>query len=99
MYEVVRGAFVRRAEARHAGDRVLADRGARGGVPLPPVLWALRLVVDVQQSPAERAPAVLAQQVPSSRIDPEPGATSPLYPVRAGSSGDARPATSKPRNR
>src|SRR6516225_6283952 len=29
---MVCGAFVRRAEVHHAGDRVLADRRARGGV-------------------------------------------------------------------
>jgi hypothetical protein len=70
VYEVVCGAFVRRAEVRHAGDRVLADRLARGGVPLLPFLRALRLVVGVQQqSPAERAPAALAaQQVPGGRV-------------------------------
>ena len=83
VYEMVRGAFVRRAEVHHAGDRVLADRLARGGVPLLPFLRAWRLVVGVQQqSPAERAPAALAaQQVPGGRIDREPGAVVPLVPV------------------
>ena len=83
VYEMVRGAFVRRAEVRHAGDRVLADRLARGGVPLLPFTRALRLVVGVQQqSPAERAPAALAaQQVPGGRVHREPGAASPLVPV------------------
>jgi hypothetical protein len=33
---MVRGAFVRHAEGHHAGDRVLEDRLARGGVPLLP---------------------------------------------------------------
>src|SRR5205814_2880541 len=83
VYEMVRGAFVRRAEVHHAGDRVLADRLARSGVPLLPVLRVLRRVLGVQeQSPAERAPAALAaQQVPGGRIDREPGAAAPLIPV------------------
>ena len=64
-------------------DRVLADRLARGGVPLLPFLRALRLAVGVQQqSPAERAPAALAaQQVPGRGVDREAVAASPLLPV------------------
>src|SRR5436305_15089645 len=64
-------------------SRVLADRLARGGVPLLPFFRALWLAVGVQQqTPAERAPAVLAaQQVPGGRVHREPGAASPLLPV------------------
>src|SRR5436305_10045399 len=56
-------------------SRVLADRLARGGVPLLPFFRALWLAVGVQQqTPAERAPAVLAaQQVPGGRVHREPG--------------------------
>jgi len=83
---MVCGAFVRRAEVRHGVDHVLADRRARGGVPLLPFLRALRLVVGVQeQSPAERAPAALAaQQVPGRGVDREAVAASPLLPVPGG---------------
>jgi len=94
---MVCGAFIRRAGVHHAGDRVFADRLARGGVPLLPFAGALELVVGMQQqSPAERAPAALAaQQVPGGRVHREPGAAPPLVPVpgEGGVVRGARPAT------
>ena len=97
VYEVVCDSSVRGAEVRHAVDRVLADRLARDGVPLLPFLRALGLAVSVQErSPAERAPAALAaQQVPGRGLTGGRMRSRRLaqYPVRAGSSGEARPAT------
>jgi hypothetical protein len=62
VYESGCGAFVRRA-CSPGGDRVFADCRAGGPEPLFPLVWALWLMVGVeQQPPAERAAAVLGSQ-------------------------------------
>jgi hypothetical protein len=57
------GGFVRRAVSCMRDDRVFADRGTGDLVPLFPFVWALGLMIGVQQRfPAERTSAVLRLQ-------------------------------------
>ena len=86
-----------RAKVHHGGDGLLAGGLPDDGVPLLPLALVVRLVAGVeQQSPAEWAPAALAaQQVPGRGLTGGRMRSRRLaqYPVRAGSSGEARPAT------
>jgi excisionase family DNA binding protein len=65
---MVCGAFVRRAEVRHAGDRVFADRRACGGVPLLPFLRALDRGAEPVASSPTSAEASKPEPGPAERL-------------------------------
>ena len=97
MYEVVCGLLAWRAEVHHGGNGLLAGGLPDGGVPLLPLALVVRLVAGIEQQTRQRGHRPCWRRS-RCQVAGLTGGRMRLrrlaqYPARAGSSGDARPAT------